>query len=163
MEQELFCDNAFIRHPARCHVCHPVLKRSFNFTFDIIYTIDVITLCSSPLLPWKACKSWRSVFYIFSTSHVPMTMLFSDLMTIPLPQTLPWFFFLLLSCGEDRLFSTQSPTLFTYFSLCEVCSLALQSVAPPGLLTSLWEWQWPGLVVACFAAWTHFPHAGSRN
>lgn len=93
MEQELFCDNAFIRHPARCHVCHPVLKRSFNFTFDIIYTIDVITLCSSPLLPWKACKSWRSVFYIFSTSHVPMTMLFSDLMTIPLPQTLPWFFF----------------------------------------------------------------------
>lgn len=126
MEQEYLCDNAFIRHPARSHVFHPEMKSSFTFTFDIIYTIDLITLCSSPLLPWKASKSWRSLFYIFS--HAPMTMLFSGLMTIPHPQTPACF-----SCSkaEDRLFSTQSPSLFTYFSLCEVSSLAVQLCLSP--------------------------------
>lgn len=37
----------------------------------MIYTIDLITLCCSPLLLWKASKSWRSLFYILSTSHIP--------------------------------------------------------------------------------------------
>lgn len=53
MEQEFLSDNAFIRHPARCHVCKAEMKSSFNFTFDIIYTIDLITLCSSPLTSMK--------------------------------------------------------------------------------------------------------------
>lgn len=163
MEQELLCDNAFIRHPVRCHVCHPVLKSSFNFTFDIIYTIDVIMLCSSPLLPWKACKSWKNLFYIFSTSHVPVTMLFSDLMTILFLKHFLGFF---CSRAVEKIdYSAHNLPPFSLILVFVRSAALLYSCvsAPPRLLTSLGESQWPGLAVPCFAAWTHFPHAGSRN
>lgn len=65
--------------------------------------------------------------YICSTDLVPVIMLFCGLTAIPVPQTLDIFS---SRCGEGRLFSTLSPTVFAYFSLCEVCSLALH-LCPP--------------------------------
>lgn len=143
MEQELLCDNAFFKHPARCHVCHPWLKSSFNFTFDIIYTIDLMALCSSPLLPWKASKSWRSLLYIFSPSHVPMTVIFPGLMTIPLSQTTAWFFFCCRAV-EKIDYSAHNFPLFSLILVFVRSAAFLYSCvsAPPVLLT---PWSKPGV------------------
>lgn len=166
MEWEFLCDNDFIRHPARCHVCHPGMKSSFNFIFYIIYTTDLITLCSSPLLAWKASKYWRSLLYVFSTSNVPVTI-----------SSLAWWQFLFLKhlleffCSRAVEKIDYSAHNLPPFSLLVVF---VRSAALLYSCVSALHCHWPplgwasgtpsqGLAVACFAAWTHFPHTGSRN
>lgn len=160
IEQEFLCDNDFIRHPARCHVYHPGMKSSFNFTFDIIYTTDLITLWSSPWLLWKASKSWRSLFYVFSTSHDNAFLVWWQFLF--LKHLLEFF----CSRAVEKIdYSAHNLPPFSLILVFVRSAALLYSCvsAPPLLLTSLEVSQWPGLAVACSAAWTHFPHMGLRN